>query len=300
MSGTTRGRWEPIDEQEATPSPETGEPTPVPDPELNAPSAPDSGEPADKPGPELGTDTPAVLGAKRRSPVRRGIGVVVVLAVIGAVSGVLVAAFAPPEYTATAQVLVRSRDYAAVVLGAPAAPNQESPQRVLAAQVLAAQSPQFTDEVARRSNIDGREAASHLTVTASPDANVLVFSARSGDPKRAATIADKAAELEVSTYRDQLVRGLGDPSANNGLGGLASGMGIEAQRTFAQAESFEAISPSAQVIAQSGQAQGGPIPKVSAAVAGALAGAVVALLLLVSEHLWRERTAHLSSPSANR
>lgn len=226
-----------------------------------------------------------VLVPRRRQlalPVAR-IGVVVLLVVLGCLAGAVSASRATPSWSAAAQVLLRERDYAAVVLGqfAVAAPN--TPQRSLAAQVLAAQSPSFINEVARRAGVDRASVAGGLVVTASPDANVVVFTMTSANPAQAVAVAVVAAELEVSTYRDQLVRGLGSIAAPNTLNATQLAQ-------LAQVQSFEQISPSAQVIASGGEAKGGPTSTSTGALTGGAAGAVVGFLLLAGDTAWRARS----------
>lgn len=208
--------------------------------------------------------------------------VVVVLLALGAIVGLTTAASAAPAYTANSQVLVRERDYAAIILGPASVSGGSTPQRAVAAQVLAAQASSFTDEVARQANLDPAVVVAALTVTASPDADVIVFSAASSDPAVAVAIADTAGTYEVSTYRDQLVLGLGSIAAGNTLDAAQLAQ-------LAQVQAFERISPSAQVIAAAGAASGGPISASRGLLVGAAAGAVVAFLLLAADQALRSR-----------
>lgn len=215
-------------------------------------------------------------------PVAR-IVVVVLLVALGSIVGAVSASRATPSWSAASQVLLRERDYAAVVLGQFAVTASNTPQRSLAAQVLAAQSPLFTNEVARRAGVGGASVAGGLVVTASPDANVVVFTMTSANPAEAVAVAVVAAELEVTTYRDQLVRGLGSIAAPNTLNATQLAQ-------LAQVQSFEQISPSAQVIASGGEAKGGPTATSTGAIIGGSAGAVVVFLLLAGDTAWRARS----------
>ncbi len=205
-----------------------------------------------------------------------------VLVILGSAAGVVAVRVAPPSYAASSQVLVRDRDYAAIVLGTGATPSTGTSQRTIAAQVLAAKAPSFTDEVARRAGVPADAVSAGLTVTASPDADVVVFSVTARAPQLAVRIADVSAELEVSRYRDHLVMGLGSA-------GTTTTLDPNELRVLAQAQAFERISPSAQVLATAGAASGGPISVWSGALTGAAAGAIVAMLALAAEHFWRER-----------
>ena len=208
--------------------------------------------------------------------------VVVVLLALGAIVGVTTATGAAPAYTADSQVLMRVRDYAAVILGPGSVFGGSTPQRAVAAQVLAAQASSFTFEVARQAKLDPAVVAAALTVTASPDADVIVFSAASRDPAVAVAVADTAGRYEVSTYRDQLVLGLGTIAAGNTLDAAQLAQ-------LAQVQAFERISPSAQVITAAGAASGGPVPASRGLLVGAAAGAVVAFLLLAADQALRSR-----------
>lgn len=236
--------------------------------------------PADTP-PPASQDPSSPGGSGVRLLVTRTVVVVVLLA-LGAIVGLTTAASAAPAYTANSQVLVRERDYAAIILGPASVSGGSTPQRAVAAQVLAAQASSFTDEVARQANLDPAVVVAALTVTASPDADVIVFSAASSDPAVAVAIADTAGTYEVSTYRDQLVLGLGSIAAGNTLDAVQLAQ-------LAQVQAFERISPSAQVIAAAGAASGGPISASRGLLVGAAAGAVVAFLLLAADQALRSR-----------
>ena len=225
------------------------------------------------------------LHAKNRrksAPLLRWVLPALVLVILGAAAGVVAARIAPPAYAASSQVLLRDRDYAAIVLGTGATPSTSTSQRTIAAQVLAAKAPSFIDEVARQVGVSAVAVSSGWTVTASPDADVIVFSVTSRDPRLAVRIADVTAELEASNYRDQLMTGLGSVRTTTTLD-------PNELRVLAQAQAFERISPSAQVIANAGSASGGPISVSKGALTGAAAGAIVALLVLAAEQSWRER-----------
>jgi len=248
--------------------------TPVaatPPAQVTAPTAGPVTEPAGAPRPR---------GGARRVVVR--MVVVVLLAVLGAVVGLVAAGGAAPVYTATAQVLVRERDYAAIVLGPASVRSAGTPQRVVAAQVLAAQSMSFADEVARRADLDPAVVTAALTVTASPDADVVVFSVSASNPAVATTVADTAATYEVTSYRDQLITGLGSMSAGGALGAAQTAQ-------LAQVQAFERISPSAQVISSAGKPTGGPVSASRGLATGAAAGAVVAFLLLALQQAMGSR-----------
>lgn len=239
------------------------------------------GDAAPPPPPASG-DAAAGPARPRGSGLLARAAVVVLLVVLGAVAGTVAAGRATPSWTADSQVLVRERDYAAIILGQSVVVASNTPQRSLAAQVLAAQSPTFTDEIARQAAVDPAAVADGLVVTASPDANVIVFTMTSADPAEAAAVADVAADLEVSTYRDQLVQGLGSIAAGNTLDATQLAQ-------LAQVQAFERISPSAQVIATAGEATGGPTSAARGALTGGVAGAVVAFLLLAADAAWRSR-----------
>ena len=208
--------------------------------------------------------------------------VVVVLLALGAIAGITTATHVAPTYTARSEVLMRVRDYAAVILGPGSVFGGPTPQRAVAAQVLAAQASSFTFEVARQTRLDPAVVAAALTVTASPEADVIIFSAASNDPAVAVAVANTAGRYEVSTYRDQLVLGLGTIAAGNTLDTARSAQ-------LAQVQAFERISPSAQVIAAAGAASGGPVPASRGLLVGAAAGAVVAFLLLAADQALRSR-----------
>ena len=223
-----------------------------------------------------------VPGRRRLAlPVAR-IVVVALLVALGSIAGAVSASRATPSWSAASQVLLRERDYAAIVLGQFAVAASNTPQRSLAAQVLAAESPSFTNEVARRAGVDRASLTGALVITASPDANVVVFTMTSANPTEAVAVAAVAAELEVSTYRDQLVLGLGSVAAPNTLNATQLAQ-------LAQVQSFEQISPSAQVIASGGEAKGGPTATSTGALTGGAAGAVVGFLLLAGDTAWRAR-----------
>lgn len=235
------------------------------------------------------SDTPPPVSQAPATPGGSGVRllvartvVVVVLLALGAIVGLTTAASAAPAYTADSQVLVRARDYAAIILGPTSVSGGSTPQRAVAAQVLTAQAPSFTYEVARQTKLDPAVVAAALTVTASPDADVIVFSAASSDPAVAVAIADTAGRYEVSTYRDQLMLGLGSIAAANTLDAAQLAQ-------LAQVQAFERISPSAQVIAAAGAASGGPVSASRGLLVGAAAGAVIAFLLLAADQALRSR-----------
>ncbi len=152
----------------------------------------------------------------------------------------------------------------------------------MAAQVRAAQSPSFTDEVARRADLDRAVVTAALTVTASPDSDIVVFTVSASDPSIATRIADTAAIYEVTSYRDQLVTGLGSIPTRGALDATQAAQ-------LAQAQAFEGISPSAQVVSSAEDPIGGPVSAPRGLLTGAAAGAVIGFLLSALEHAMRSR-----------
>ena len=86
----------------------------------------------------------------------------------------------------------------------------------------------------------------------------------------------------MSSYRDQLVLGLGSIAAGNTLDAAQLAQ-------LAQVQAFERISPSAQVIASATTPSGGPVPASRGLLVGAAAGAVVAFLLIAADQALRSR-----------
>jgi capsular exopolysaccharide synthesis family protein len=128
--------------------------------------------------------------------------IILVAVVLVPVAAVIHAVRQPDVYSSSAQVLLTPQTAAVRYAGGPSM-SPEDPVRYAATQTFLARSPSVAKGVVERAHVSGLTVESFLGtsgVAAASDANLLTFSARSGEPNIAQRLADLYAS-EFTRYR---------------------------------------------------------------------------------------------------
>lgn len=173
-------------------------------------------------------------------------------------------------FTSSAQVLIEPRDYSQLVLGQSFAGTD--PARQLTTARVAAQSLSFEALVAEA--VGGTTTAAvhkQLTVTVVEGANVLQLTATGNSGQRARTLASAAATALTTFYEKTVL---------DGLGAAATTANRDLSQKIALAQNYEKANPSVKVLSKASDPVSTTRSLKTSVTLGALAGLVVALLLL--------------------
>lgn len=215
------------------------------------------------------------VGVRRRPSARTSMLIAVFLAVVTALLALGLGFLGGPRYSATAQLLVQDRD-PSMVYGNAAGGD---PTRRFDTYATMAESRSFLGLVAQslgRPSSDVTNLSREFTAHALPGANVLEFTASTPSASESLGTIKAAADLYPTYLTNMFLPGLQQASPLSG--DLAAKV-----KAF---QELEKISPTVQVISRPGEAvQTQPQPLLSA-LAGAVAGFGLGLLIAA----WRHRS----------
>ncbi len=109
-------------------------------------------------------------------------------------------------YRASAEVLLSRQSLAAALTGTPDPTMAQDPERFAHTQAALARAPQLAERVIRASGVEGvtgGDLLANSTVTAKPNADLLVFEVTERDPDLAARLATAYAR-EFTVFRSEL------------------------------------------------------------------------------------------------
>ena len=174
--------------------------------------------------------------------VRRRKGVVLLAMVLVTASALVATYLQTPQYEATARVVFGQAPVPGDLLESRVEPGSKVPDRVLRTQAALAHTPAVARRVAAAAGPGAPSPADLLrrtSVTARPDADILLFGVRDSDPRRARRLVNEYAR-QYATYRRQLDRA----PVRRALADLARGSGATssgAARTARQLRTQQAL-----------------------------------------------------------